>query len=144
MSPNSYPSLASILKRLPRLFKLLKFLAAGLPGILIAVPLNAYLIAALGIPAWISYAAVLVIQVTVNFFACRWFVFSGNSSQSLWRQYFLFLNGILLFRILDWGLFTLLVTGCSLPFLPVQLFNVVLFSLFKFRYSEKLMERATP
>ncbi|MCX6960808.1 MAG: GtrA family protein [Verrucomicrobia bacterium] len=117
-----------------------KFLAAGLPGIAVAIPLNLLLVKSLGWSPWLAYALVLLVQVSVNFFGCRWFVFQKTDTLSVWKQYFLFLNGILIFRIGDWGLYSLLVGVCHLPILPVQLGNVVIFALMKFRFSERLME----
>jgi len=120
--------------------KIGKFLTAGLPGIAIAIPLNLFLVKSLHWSAWLAYALVLIVQVSVNFFACRWFVFQQTGTLSVWRQYLLFLNGIMLFRVGDWGLYSLLVGVCHFPMLPVQLGNVVVFALMKFRFSEKLME----
>jgi len=117
-----------------------KFLTAGLPGIAIAIPLNLFLAKSLHWPPWSAYALVLFVQVSVNFLACRWFVFQKTGSLPVWRQYLLFLNGILLFRAGDWGMYSLLVGIFHFPILPVQLGNVVMFALMKFRFSERLME----
>ena len=117
-----------------------KFLTAGLPGIAIAIPLNLFLVKSLHWVPWLAYALVLFVQVSVNFSACRWFVFQKTGTLPVWRQYFLFLNGILLFRFGDWGLYSLLVGVWHFPILPVQLGNVVIFALMKFRFSERLIE----
>jgi len=126
---------------LRRGIKVGKFLAAGLPGIAAAVPLNLFLVKNLGWMPWLAYALVLIVQVSINFIGCRLFVFQGMGSRSLWKQYFLFLNGILLFRLGDWAVYSLLVGVFHLPILPVQLGNVVIFALMKFRFSERLMEK---
>jgi putative flippase GtrA len=124
--------------------KLLKFFAAGLPSFLIAIPLNWVLVTRAGWPKPAAYAVVLALQVTVNYFACRYFVFDSGQGGKLWKSFAVFVNGILLFRLLDWGLYSLLTTRFGLPFIGVQLFNVALFGLLKFEFSRRVFERRKP
>jgi len=120
--------------------KLFLFLVAGLPGILVAIPLNYAAVTLLGLPPALVYAGVLFIQVSINFLCCRWFVFKPNPAVSLWVQYGKFISGILLFRVFDWGLYVFLVQVVGWPYLAVQIFNVILFAMLKFRYTQSVME----
>jgi putative flippase GtrA len=120
--------------------KLLKFLAVGIPAFLIAVPLNWFLVETLGWPKPLAYALVLVVQVTINFFACIFFVFKRDESRSLFSQFILFMSGILAARVLDWGLYTLLVNTTPFHYLVIQLTNVILFSLAKFAFAKRAIE----
>lgn len=120
--------------------KLLKFFAAGLPSFLIAIPLNWLLVTRAGWPKPAAYAVVLALQVTINYFACRFFVFDAERGGGLWKSFAVFVNGILLFRLLDWGVYSLLTTQFDLPFIGVQLFNVALFGLLKFEFSRRVFE----
>lgn len=120
--------------------RVILFLVAGLPAIALAIPLNYSLVTLLQMPAPAAYAVVLVIQVTLNFFCCRWFVFKSPPGTSLWKQYGKFTGGILAFRILDWGVYVFLVQVMGWYFLLVQLLNVFVFALLKFGYSKRVME----
>ena len=119
--------------------KLLTFVAMGLPGFAVAVPMN-YFLAAWGLPKPAAYALVLWTQVTINFFLFRAFVFKGNNAGPVSRQYLRFLSGIGAFRFLDWVIYSLLVEFFGLPFLLAQVMNGVAFSFFKFKFAESLFE----
>jgi putative flippase GtrA len=121
--------------------QLAKFFVAGVPSFLLALPLNWLLVARAGWPKPAAYALVLVLQVTINYFACRYFVFETGQRTSLWRSFAVFVNGILVFRLLDWGMYSLLTTQFNLPFIGVQLFNVAMFGLLKFEFSKRVFER---
>jgi putative flippase GtrA len=122
------------------LAKMARFVLWGVPAFLIAIPLNYVLVerAAMSKPA--AYAVVLTVQVTLNFFACRWFVFEGAKQHNLWKSFVLFCNGILAFRALDWAVYSLLTTQCGVPFLAAQLLNVALFGLLKFLFARRVFE----
>lgn len=122
-----------------RMVKLIKFLAAGLPSFLMAVPLNWLLVTQWECPKGPAYALVLLFQVTLNFFMCRWFVFEKTSKESLWVEYGAFVAGIAFFRLGDWGVYYLLVTVFGFHYLVIQLMNVGLFAVLKFRYSERVL-----
>lgn len=132
--------------RLPARFaKWAKFLAVGLPAFLVAVPLNYVLVETAGIPKPWAYAAVLVMQVTVNFFLCKFLVFDAGATGRWKREFAAFAGGILAFRGLDWLVYVLLVEGVGLYYLLVQVMNVVVFSVAKFLYSERVFaEKPTP
>ena len=122
-----------------RLTKLIKFLAAGLPSFILAVPLNKILVERLIWHTEVAYALVLVVQVTINFFLCRFFVFEKRSNASLFKEFTAFFSGIALFRLADWAVYTLLVNVFGFYYLAIQLLNVVLFSVLKFAFSEKTL-----
>lgn len=122
-----------------RFWKLIKFLAAGLPSFILAVPLNYLFVERLHLPKGPVYAVVLVFQVTVNFFMCRWFVFEKKSTTSLWREFATFAAGILLFRLADWAVYYVLVNVFGFYYIAVQLANVVIFSVAKFLFSERTL-----
>lgn len=126
--------------RSPVFGKLAKFLVAGLPAFLVALPLNLFLVENLAWPKTTAYATVLVVQVTINFFACTLWVFERDRRRKLLSQFALFMSGILLARALDWGLYSLLVKITPIHYVAIQVFNVILFSLAKFAFARRAIE----
>ncbi len=122
------------------MLKLAKFLAAGLPAFVLAVPFNWLLVTHWGWSKGPAYAVVLLAQVTINFFLCRWFVFEKTRDTSLLAEFGAFVAGIAFFRLADWGVYYLLVNVAGFYYLAVQLMNVVLFSVLKFLYTERVMQ----
>lgn len=120
--------------------KLTKFLAAGVPAVLLAIPLNYALVSIFHWDAALAYALVLVFQVTVNFFMCSWFVFESTGGKSRIMQFWLFFSGIIMFRVVDWVVYTVLVKYFGFNFIVIQVMNVVAFALLKFKFSKKVME----
>ncbi len=123
-----------------RFGRLFRFLAVGIPAFLVAIPLNWFLVDRLGWPKPGAYALVLVVQVTINFFACILFVFKRDTSRSLWSQFLLFMSGILAARVLDWALYSLLVRVTPIHYLVLQFANVVVFSVAKFLFARHALE----
>ena len=121
-------------KRTVRLFK---FLVAGLPSLVLAVPANYLLVGYLGLAKPLAYAIVLAGQVTLNFVLNRVFVFQKRGD-SILRQSVLFVAGILGFRAADWLVYVLLVDVCGLYYLAVQIGNILVFSLPKFVFAERV------
>jgi len=118
-----------------RAIRLLKFLAAGLPSFLLAVPANYWLAGRLGLAKPVAYAIVLAGQVTLNFFLNRVFVFEKRG-KSILQEFVPFVAGILGFRVADWLVYVLLVEVCGLYYLAVQLGNVLVFLVPKFVFAE--------
>ena len=116
-------------------------MAAGLPSFAIAVPLNWFLVEQLSWNKALAYALVLVFQVTLNFFMCRWFVFKNKKDTPVLMQFGQFMSGILFFRLADWALYIVLVNMLNLYFLAVQVANIFIFAILKFKYSQRIMER---
>ena len=124
-----------------RTITLVKFMAAGLPSFVIAVPANYLLVshARLGKP--LAYAIVMAMQVTINFFMCRRFVFGGKAAGPLARQFIAFFTGIMAFRVADWLLYVMLVNVVGLYYLAAQCLNVAVFGIAKFVFSERVFAR---
>ena len=118
-----------------RAVRLLKFVAAGLPSFLLAVPANYWLAGRLGLAKPFAYAIVLASQVTLNFFLNRAFVFEKRG-KSILQEFVPFVAGIFGFRVADWLVYVLLVEVCGLFYLAVQLGNVLVFMVPKFVFAE--------
>jgi putative flippase GtrA len=121
--------------------KLVKFVAVGIPSFALAIPLNYALVTWSQFPKPLAYAVVLLLQVTVNFFLCRAFVFDLAPGLSLGRSFIAFLSGIALFRVADWGVYVLLTSFFGVYFLVAQLLNGALFVVLKFQFSKLVFER---
>jgi putative flippase GtrA len=120
--------------------KLFRFLVAGLPGYVLAVLVNYLLVHFLRWPKPGAYLLVLLLQVTLNFVIARRFVFAVPAGSSVSRQYFSFMGGVVVFRGLDWALYTCMVEFLGVHFILAQLGNVALFSVLRFRYAQAIME----
>jgi len=119
------------------------FLAAGLPSFALAVPLNWVLVKKLMWHTAVAYALVLLFQVTLNFFMCRWFVFRKRSDRPLMLQLGQFMSGILMFRLADWAVYAILVEVVGVYFLAAQVANVLVFAVLKFHFSKRILEGAS-
>jgi putative flippase GtrA len=120
--------------------KWFQFMASGLPSFLLAVPLNYVLVEWAHWNKSLTYGLLLAMQVAINFFVCRRWVFGRRDAHSLWSEFGAFFSGIMGFRLADWLLYTVLVQFFGLYFLAVQLGNVLLFSVLKFLFSERLFK----
>lgn len=120
--------------------KLLRFLLAGLPGFVVAVGLNLFLLHVLVWPGPIAYAAALLVQVTLNFLLCIHYAFDRNTDKSIAKQFSAFLSGILLARVFDWALYVALTELLRIPYLAAQLFNAIVFSVAKFAFVRRVIE----
>lgn len=132
--------------------KLFRFLLAGLPSFVVAIPLNKALVDGIGLWKPAAYAIVLFVQVTINFFLCRAFVFKVSRTKPILRQYAEFLAAITVFRVVDWALYTAIVSWVDrahpigLParfpdyYILVQLFNVAFLAFFKFFFCRTAIE----
>lgn len=120
--------------------KLALFLVAGLPAFVVAVPLNFFLVNQLQWSKPLAYAFVLIVQVTVNFFACCLFVFKRDTQRSMWKQFVIFLSGISTARLVDWAAYSAMTLWLHVPMLYAQLFNVVVLSVLKFSFAQKTIE----
>ena len=116
----------------------MKFLASGFPALVLALVLNGILVEKAKLPIAAAYAIVLVMQTTVNFFLCRYWVFEGGGGRKIANSFTLFATGILVIRFLDWMVYNFLVSQMGLYFLAAQGVNVVVFALVKFEFSRRL------
>jgi putative flippase GtrA len=118
--------------------QLTKFLLVGLPAFILAVPLNYLLVEEILIGKGISYALVLILQVSINFFMCRWLIFT-SSPRPWYSDFGGFVIGILGIRCLDWGVYWLLVQVFGFYYILIQLINVLVFSLAKFLFAKRIL-----
>ncbi len=124
--------------------KVLRFILFGIPAFLIAIPLNWFLVEKLLWHKTTAYAIVLMVQVTINFYVCIRFVFKRDISKSISSQFLLFMSGILAARVLDWGLYSILVKTTPIHYIAIQFFNVILFSIAKFTFARRTIEGKSP
>jgi putative flippase GtrA len=129
------------MKERPYHQKLLRFLLAGGPAFLLAIPLNYFLAHQLGLNKAVAYALVLSLQTVVNFLMVRAFVFESSPETGLFKSFLIFLNGNIFFRLADLGLYYLLTEYAHTPIIVAQLFNVILFSFLKFEFTKRVLER---
>jgi len=113
----------------------------GFPSFLVAMLLNVFFVSNLQWNVPLSYAIVITMQVIINFFLCKKFVFENNSKKTLKVQFMMFVSGIAVFRLLDWVLYSILVEIVCLYFLYIQIFNILFFSVLKFFYSKTVFEK---
>jgi putative flippase GtrA len=126
-------------------FKLFKFLAAGLPSFVVAVPLNYLLVDRADLHTGVAYALVLLAQVSVNFFMCRLFVFERTAIRPpIVKEFLAFVAGMAVFRLADWVVYYVLVNQVGVSYLAVQLSNVVFFAVLKFLFAERVMKDGPP
>lgn len=126
------------------LLKVLRFTLYGIPALGLAVILNWLLVDKFSCEKSVSYALVLIFQVTVNFFVCYYFVFERNNSSGILSQFVRFMSGILLARSLDWGLYTILVMFTPVHYLIIQLGNTLLFACLKYSFAKRTIEGIAP
>ncbi len=124
-----------------RTITLVKFMAAGLPSFGLAVPANYLLVSHAHLDKPLAYAIVMVMQVTINFFMCRHFVFGGKHTGQISHQFGAFFTGIMAFRVADWLLYVLLVNVVGIYYLAAQGLNVAVFGIAKFAFSERVFAR---
>ena len=110
----------------------IRFLVAGLPAALLAVPLNVALVEWAGWPKPWAYAFVLLIQLSLNYCFCRWFVFEvpPKSSEVSTLSGFVLVVGF--FRLLDWASYTFFVDRLEIWYGWLQVMNLMLFSFAKY------------
>jgi len=130
-------------RRISVVEKLLRFLLAGLPSFLFALPLNYLLVEYAQLNKAIAYGIVLLCQVVVNFFVCYWFVFERTSDRPLFQQFWQFVLGIMAFRCGDWAVYSLATRYLPIHYLIIQVTNVVIFSLLKFAFARRVMEASS-
>ena len=111
--------------------KFLRFLIAGLPAAVLAVPLNVFLVEKLDLSKPLSYAVALFTQIVINFFICRSYVF-GDTGAPLWLVFSRFFFAIGLIRLLDWLAYLYLLPYFGRWYVLLQLGNLVIFSVLKF------------
>lgn len=116
------------------------FMLIGLPAFVLAIGLNIALVEWASVPTWLAYALVLWVQITINFFLARRFVFEASTAHaSLRAQYLTFLGGVSIVRFLDWLAYVIMVAA-GVFFIAAQLINVVAFSVVRFVFARRVIE----
>lgn len=123
--------------------KFLRFLIAGLPAAVFAVPLNVFLVEKLDLSKPLSYAVALCTQIVINFFICRSYVF-GDTGAPLWLVFSRFFFAIGLIRLLDWLAYFYLFPFFGRWYVLLQLGNLVIFSVLKFFLARLALESPAP
>lgn len=120
-----------------------RFLLAGLPSALLALPLNMALVELAHWPKSYAYGAVLVFQVSLNYFFCRRFVFLRlpGSSEALAFSGFSLVVGF--FRLLDWAAYTFCVSRLDLWYGWMQILNMAVFSVAKYLSCKFIFQRSS-
>lgn len=116
----------------------LRFMLSGLPSFLLAIPLNYFLVQGLGFHKLIAYPLVLLFQVSLNYVILKGYAFRGRGGSA--KKFGMFGGGIVLFRILDFGLYSLFVQVLGVYYLLAQIINVGVFSVAKFIYTKYVFE----
>ena len=116
------------------------FMLAGFPSFLLAIFLNWIMVEYISFDKLISYAIIQILQVVINFFMCKIFVFKKNKNRII-NQFIKFSAGIILFRILDWSFYTLIIFNTDIHFIIIQISNTIIFSIMKFFYSKRVLEK---
>jgi putative flippase GtrA len=110
----------------------LKFLIAGVPGLVLAFSANIFFVEILRWPKPVAYAIVVWLQLTVGFVLCRFFVFTYGQEVPFLKAYVDFSLRIGLIRLADWSLYTALVELVHVPYLAAQVINLAIFPAVKF------------
>jgi putative flippase GtrA len=110
----------------------IKFVVAGMPGLVIAFSANIFLVEIFKWPKPVAYAIVVWLQLTSGFVLCRLFVFTDTQDVALLKAYINFSIRIGLIRLADWSVYTTLVELLHVPYLAAQVINLAIFPVVKF------------
>jgi putative flippase GtrA len=109
-----------------------RFGLAGVPGFLIAIPLNIALIEWGHWPKPIAYLFVVWMQMTSGFLMCHFLVFKTVERRSLLTAYGQFAASMGIIRVFDWATYSALVVFLHVPFVLAQIACTGFFILMKF------------
>ena len=114
----------------------IKFLLAGLPGALLAVPLNIVLVEIGEVNKTVSYGLVIFFQILVNFIFINNYVFKYKNKFTSFIRFFF---GIVIFRTFDLIIYSQLINLFPKLYILIQLSNIAIFSMIKFKYSKFIL-----
>ena len=115
----------------------MKFLLAGLPSALLAIPMNIFFVEIGKINKTFSYGIVILLQIIVNFIFIRNYVF--NYKKNRFTSFTKFFFGILIFRFMDLIIYSQLINLFPKFYIFIQLTNIVIFSVIKFKYTKYIL-----
>lgn len=130
--------------RVSRALTLLRFQASGAPAFILAIPLNWALVERGGLSHAPAYLLVLLFQVAVNYLMCRRFVFPAAGDRGFFAEFFPFVSGVMVIRVLDWLTYQIWVGPLGVYYLIAQILNVPIFAIVKFLFAERLLGAARP
>ena len=119
--------------------KYIKFLLAGLPSASLAIPLNILLVEFGTVNKPFAYGIVIVFQIFLNFCFINKYVFKNKKNKLIILSFLKFFFGILIFRILDWFIYIQLLSLFPNIYVIIQLFNIAIFSMIKFKYTKFIL-----
>lgn len=114
----------------------IKFLLAGLPSALLAIPLNIVLVEIGEVNKTISYGLVIFLQILLNFIFINNYVFKYNNRFTSFIKFFF---GIIIFRAFDLIIYSQMITLFPKLYILIQLSNIAIFSMIKFKYSKFIL-----
>ena len=115
----------------------IKFLLAGLPSALLAIPLNIILVEIGEVNKTISYGLVIFLQILINFIFIKNYVFEYNNNR--FTSFIKFFFGIVIFRAFDLIIYSQLINLFPKLYILIQLSNIAIFSMIKFKYSKFIL-----
>ena len=115
----------------------IKFLLAGLPSALLAIPLNIILVEIGEVNKTISYGLVIFLQILVNFIFINNYVFKYKNNR--FTSFIKFFFGIVIFRAFDLIIYSQLINLFPKLYILIQLSNIAIFSMIKFKYSKFIL-----
>lgn len=124
-----------------RLTVFVKFMMSGGPAFFLAMILNFLLVEYLHILVPVAYCAILIFQLFLNFVIIKLFVFNSGGKLFDLKEMFTFFSGVLGFRALDLVLYTFLTAYIGVYFMYAQVGNMVLFSIARFLFAEKIIDK---
>ncbi len=114
----------------------IKFLIAGAPSALLAIPLNIILVEIGQLNKPISYSIVIFFQILMNFCFLKKYVFKNKKNESTIISFLKFFFGILIFRTFDWFVYIKITSVFPDIYIIIQVINITIFSMIKFKYSK--------
>lgn len=114
---------------------------SGGPAFFLAMILNFLLVEYLHILVPVAYCAILIFQLFLNFVIIKLFVFNSGGKLFDLKEMFTFFSGVLGFRALDLVLYTFLTAYIGVYFMYAQVGNMVLFSIARFLFAEKIIDK---
>lgn len=118
----------------------IRFFLAGLPAFCGAIVLNRFMVGSLQLNPALAYGVVLFLQMSVNFLICHYFVFESAHRVPIAKAYISFMGGNTVIRLLDWVVYSGLVSRWPQWYLGVQIGNILLFSVAKYLFARSIFE----
>jgi putative flippase GtrA len=109
-----------------------RFGLSGLPGFLIAIAINVWVVERFHWPKPVAYVLVMWIQMSLGWLMCRTVVFRDGQNTSALGSYFQFALSMGIIRIADWLLYTTLVELVKVPYVLAQISTSAIFLFIKF------------